>query len=96
MQVTQEKIQQYFGIKFDKDIANEIKNKTLVTLTPPKYSDAIEQRHIMWEQLVRRKEINLMAALKAKLITLQTAGNAGNYVTLEIANLENEINDLKF
>ena len=70
MRVTQEKIQQYVGIKFGEDIANEIKNKTLVVLTPPKYSDAIEQRHVMWEQLVRKKQINLMAALKANLITL--------------------------
>ena len=94
MRVTQEKIQQYIGIKFGEDIANEIKNKTLVVLTPPKYSDAIEQRHIMWEQLVRKKQINLMAALEAKLVTLQAPENAGDNVTLEIANLENEINDL--
>ena len=88
MQVTQEKIQQYVGIKFGKDIANEIKNKTLVVITPPKYSDAIEQRHVMWEQLVRKKQqVNMMAALEAKLITLQAAENAGDDVTLEIANL---------
>jgi hypothetical protein len=47
MQVTQEKIQQYVGLKFGKDILNKIKNKTLVVLTPPKYSNAIEQRHVM-------------------------------------------------
>ena len=59
-----------------------------MTLTPPKYSDAVERRHVMWEQLVRKKQINLMAALEAKLIALQAAGNAGRNVTLEIANLE--------
>ena len=48
MQVTQEKIQLYIGIKFGKDIANDIKNKTLLVLTLPKYSNAIEQRHVMW------------------------------------------------
>jgi hypothetical protein len=41
MRVTQEKVQQYVGIKFGEDIANKIKNKKLVVLTPPKYSDAI-------------------------------------------------------
>ncbi len=42
MRVTQEKIQQYVGIKFGEDIPNKIKNKKLVVLTPPKYSDAIK------------------------------------------------------
>ena len=37
-----------------------------------------------------------MTALQAKLITLQAAEDAGNDVTLDIANLENEISDLKF
>ena len=55
MRVTQEKIQQYVGIKFGEDIANEIKNKKLVVLTPPKYSNAIELRHQKYERLVRRK-----------------------------------------
>ena len=50
----------------------------------------------MWEQLVRKKQINLMAALEAKLITLQAAEDAGNDVTLDIANLENEIANLEF
>jgi hypothetical protein len=45
MRVTQEKIQQYVGIKFGEDIANEIKNMKLVVLTPPKYSNAIKLRH---------------------------------------------------
>ena len=44
MRVTQEKIQQYIGIKFGEDIANDIKNKKVVVLTPPKYSNAIELR----------------------------------------------------
>ena len=55
MRVTQEKIQQYVGLKFGKDIANEIKNKTVVVLTPPKYSDTIELRHVEYEKLVRKK-----------------------------------------
>ena len=96
MQVTQEKIQQYIGIKFGKDIANKIKNETLVVLTPPKYSDATELRHLEYEQLVMKKQSSLMTALQAKLITLQAAEVAGNDVTLDIANLENEIANLEF
>ena len=58
MRVTQEKIQQYAGIKFGKDIANEIKNKTLVVLIPPKYSNAIKVRHQEYKQLVRKTQSN--------------------------------------
>ena len=66
-------------------------------MTPnQKYSAANKQRHVMWEQLVRKKQIILMTALEAKLITLQAAGGAGKDVALEIANLENEISDLEF
>jgi hypothetical protein len=43
MRVTQEKIQLYVGIKSGEDIANKIKNKKLVVLTPPKYSNAIKR-----------------------------------------------------
>jgi hypothetical protein len=53
-----------------------------MVLTPPKYSAAIKQRHVMWEQLVRKKQINLMTALEAKLITLQAAGDTGKDVAL--------------
>jgi hypothetical protein len=53
MRVTQEKIQQYVGIKFGEDIASKIKNKKLVVLTPPKYSDAIKLRHQEYERLIK-------------------------------------------
>ena len=88
MRVTQEKIQQYVGLKFGEDIANELKTRSLVVLTPPKYSDAIELRHAEYKKLVRKKLTNLMTALQTQLITLQTAASAGDDVTLEIANLQ--------
>ena len=66
-----------------------------MVLTPPKYAYAIELRHAEYERLVRKKQTNLMTALQTRLITLQAAESAGNDVTLDIANLENEINDLE-
>jgi hypothetical protein len=96
MRVTQEKIQQYVGIKFGEDIANKINNKKLVVLTPPKYSDAIELRHQEYEKLVRKKQGNLMKALEVKLSTLKAQLGSGDDVALEIANLENQIDDLEF
>jgi hypothetical protein len=80
MIVTQEKIRQYV-VKFGEDIANEIKNKKLVVLTPPKYSNAIKLRHQECERLVRRKQGNLMRALEVKLTTLQAHGNLWLYGT---------------
>ncbi len=35
MQVTQEKVQQYVGIKYGKDIANELKNRVQVVIQAP-------------------------------------------------------------
>ena len=45
MRTTQEKIAQYVGIKYGEDIANELTNKTTVTVAPPVYSSAILLRH---------------------------------------------------
>ncbi len=67
-----------------------------MVLTPPKYSNAIELRHQEYERLVRRKQGNLMRALEVKLTTLQAQAVAGDDVALDIANLENQIDDLKF
>jgi hypothetical protein len=64
MRVTQEKIQQYVGIKYGEDIANKICNKVIVVLQPPKYSNAIVNKYQEWERLSRRKQTNLLAALK--------------------------------
>jgi hypothetical protein len=52
MRITQEKIQQYAGIKYGKDIANELKNRVQVVIDQPEYSQAIKTRHIGYETLV--------------------------------------------
>jgi hypothetical protein len=67
MRVTQEKIQQYVGIKYGKDIANKIYNKVTTVLRPPQYSDVIVNRHQEWERHSRRKQTNLLAALEDRL-----------------------------
>jgi hypothetical protein len=45
MRTRQEKIGQYVGIKYGEDVANELTNKTTVTIPPPVYSTAILLRH---------------------------------------------------
>ena len=46
MRVTQEKVQQYVGIKYGEDIANELNNRVQVVIQSPEYSQAIKTRHV--------------------------------------------------
>jgi len=100
MRVTQEKVQQYVGIKYGKDIANELKNRVQVVIQVPEYSLAIKARHVEYEALVRRKQTNLLAAMQTQLATLQAqvvVGAAADAdLLLEIAKMQNEIADLEF
>ena len=65
---TQEKIAQYVGIKDGEDIANNLSNKTTVTIPPPVYSAAIMLRHQEWEKHVRKKQVNIETAMEATLV----------------------------
>ena len=108
MRTTMEKLHQYVGVKYGEDIANELKNRVTVVVTPPKYSLAIEARHVEYEALVRTKQSTLLAAMQAQLANLQpvaaigaaaAAGGIpgqGDDVLLVIARLENDIADLEF
>jgi hypothetical protein len=89
MRTTQEKIGQYVGIKYGEDIANELTNKTAVTMPPPVYSTTILLRHQKWERHVRRKQLNMRTALDAKLAQLQSASGIQDAVA--IAKVENQV-----
>jgi hypothetical protein len=99
MRITQEKIQQYVGIKYGEDIANELKNRVQVVIDQPEYTQAIKTRHVAYETLVRQKQSNLLAAMQTQLANLQlqvAAGAADTEMLLAIAKLENEIADLEY
>ena len=93
MRTTQEKISQYVGIKYGEDIANKLSNKTTVTIPPPVYSAAIMLRHQEWEKHVRKKQVNIKAAMEAKLVQLQAASIQD---AVAIAKVENEIEDIEY
>jgi hypothetical protein len=95
MRTTQEKIAQYVGIKYGEDIANEITNKTTVTVAPPVYSAAILLRHQEWEKHVRKKQKNVKTALNAKLIQLRAAATVDRDV-VAIADTKNLIDDIEY
>jgi hypothetical protein len=90
----QEKIGQYVGIKYGEDIANELTNKTTVTIPPPVYSTAILLRHQEWERHVRRKQKIMRTALDAKLAQLQSA--LGIQDAVAIAEVENQVKDVAY
>jgi hypothetical protein len=109
MRVTQEKIHQYVGMKYGEDIANELKNRVEVVIDKPEYTQAIKNRHVGYEALVRQKQSNLLAAMQTQLATLQLQVAAGVVAAdpavaavpvterlLAIAQLENEIADLEY
>jgi hypothetical protein len=90
----QEKIGQYIGIIYGEDIANELTNKTTVTIPPPVYSTAILLRHQEWERHVRRKQMNMRTALDSKLAQLQSASGIQDAVA--IAKVENQVKDVAY
>jgi hypothetical protein len=94
MCTTQEKIGQYLGIKYGEDIANELTNKTTVTIPPSVYSTAILLRHQEWERQVRRKQIIMRTALDAKLAQLQSASGIQDAVA--IAKVESQVEDIAY
>jgi hypothetical protein len=94
MRTIQEKIGQYVGIKYGEDIANELTNKTTVTIPPPVYSTAILLRHQEWERHVRRKQVNMRTALDAKLAQLQSTSGIQDAVA--IAKVENQVKDIAY
>jgi hypothetical protein len=96
MRITQEKIQQYTGIMYGEDIANELKNRVQVVIDQPEYTQAIKTRHIGYETLVRQKQSNLLAAMKTQLANLIADGSTYTKILPNIAKLENKIADLEY
>jgi hypothetical protein len=99
MCITQEKIQQYAGIKYGEDIVNELKNQVQVVIDQSEYTQAIKTRHVGYEALVWQKQSNLLAAMQTQLANLQlqvAAGTTDTKMLLAIAKLENEITNLMY
>ena len=91
MWTNQEKIVQHVGLKYGEDISNEVTNKTTVVVATPVYYAANKTRHQDWERHVRSKQTRVKAALDAKLVQLR---GAAVHDVVEIANVENEIEDI--
>ena len=64
-----------------------------MTIPPPVYSAAIMLRHQEWEKHVRKKQVNIKAAMGAKLVQLQAASIQD---AVAIAKVKNEIEDIEY
>jgi len=94
MRTSWEKLCQYVGTEFGQDIANELQNKSEVTLPEPEHSEAIVNRHNAREQAVQQARTNIQAARNTQLTTLQAAlalGGGDPDLPVRIATLQNEI-----
>ena len=80
MWAKQEKIAQYVGTKYRKDIKKELKSKVTVTLPAPTYSSTIMLRHQEWEAIVWQWQNNLLTALRADLTLLEARQSSGEAV----------------
>jgi hypothetical protein len=87
MHVTMEKIQQFAGLKFGEDNANELKNRVKVNLPPPEYSAATKSRHVVYEQMIRTQQGTLLTAMRAQLKALQGAAAAAVATAALSANI---------
>ena len=76
MRVTMEKVQQFVGLKFGEDIANELKNRVKLVLPPPTYSTAAIARHVGYEKMIRTQQTTLLTAMSAQLKALEDAAAA--------------------
>ena len=93
MRTAQKKIAQFIDIKYGEYISNKLSNKTTVTIPPPVYSAAIMLRHQEWEKHVRKKQVNIKAAMGAKLVQLQAASIQD---AVAIAEVKNDIQDIEY
>jgi hypothetical protein len=76
MRVTMEKIQEFVGLKFGEDVANELKNRAKVVLPPPEYSTAAKARHVVYERMIRTQQVTLLTAMRAQPKALEDAAAA--------------------
>ncbi len=99
MHTTQEKLIQYVGTKFGRDITNKLQNRTAVVIPPPTYIIAVMARHTAHKTLVCRQQNNLLAASQAKKAIIKTritANPADLDLPIKLAELENKISQLNY
>jgi hypothetical protein len=77
MRTSWEKLVQYVGATYGKDISNELHNKTTAILAEPVHTTAVLTRHAAREQMIRTGQANLQQARMAQQAVLQAAVTAG-------------------
>jgi hypothetical protein len=98
MRTSWEKLVQFVGTNYGQDISNELQNKMTVTLPEPTHMDAVMQRHMQHEQMIRNAQAKLSVAHEQQCILLEAAVAAqlDADAPMKLAVLENEIVQAEF
>ena len=96
LRTTLEKIIQYVGTKYGKDIANEIESRSLSTSTPPQHTAEVLRKHAAKTILKRTQQNALLGAHQVMEANLQAliAANPDPTRTLELVQMQNTIAQL--
>ena len=73
MRVSWEKLWQYVGTQYGKDIMNELQNKTAVVIPQPVHTNAVMTRHTARELMIRANQNRIRQARMACRALLMTA-----------------------
>jgi hypothetical protein len=77
MRTSWEKLVQYGGTNYGKDIRIELQNKVTVILVEPVHTPAVMARHTIREQMIRHGQANLQQVCLAQQFIIEIAVNAG-------------------
>jgi hypothetical protein len=93
MHTSWEKLVQYFGTNYGKDINNELQNKVWVVLTEPVHTNDVLARRSVREVMIRNGQLNIQQARQTQDTTLKASVQAGTYMDapMKLAVLQNKI-----
>jgi hypothetical protein len=93
IRISWEKLVQYVGTNYGKDINNDLQNKVWVVLTEPVNTDDVLARHSVREAMIRNGQLNIQQARQAQETILKAALQVGTDMDapMRLAILQNEI-----
>jgi hypothetical protein len=98
MRTSWEKLVQYVGTNYGKDINNELQNKVWVVLTEPVHTDDVLGRHSVREVMIRNGQLNIQQAHQAQETILKSSVQSETDMDahMKLAILKNDIAQGKF
>jgi hypothetical protein len=93
MRTSWERLVQYVGTNYGKDINNELQNKVWVILTEPVHTNEVLARHSVREFMIRNGQMNIEQARQAHETILKALVQAGTDMDapMKLSILQNKI-----